>query len=58
MVCKADWEPRHPSDFQKGIKDDPSVEWTRPEGTDSETDDSGWEDTKTDVPSGTFDGSL
>lgn len=57
-VDKACWEPRHPMDFQKGIKDDPSVEWTRPESTDSETDSSGWADTKTDVPDGTFDGSL
>ena len=29
-VCADDWEPRHPMDFQKGIKDDPSVPFTRP----------------------------
>ncbi len=57
-VDKACWEPRHPADFQKGIKDDPSVEWTRPEGVDQETDASGWEDTKTDVPDGNFPGDL
>lgn len=57
-VDQACWEPRHPMDFQKGIKDDPSVPWTRPEGADTETGSSGWESTKTSVPSGTFDGSL
>jgi len=45
-------------DFQKGIKDDPSVPWTRPEGEDTETDTSGWADTKTDVPEGTNDNGL
>lgn len=34
-VCKDDWEPRHPSDFQTGHKDDPSVPWTRPESADA-----------------------
>ena len=34
-VCKDCWEPRHPSDFQKGVKDDPSVPYTRPEQADS-----------------------
>jgi len=57
-VCKEDFELRHPSDFQKGIKDDPSVPWTRPEGADTETDDSTWADTETDVPTGTMDNSL
>jgi hypothetical protein len=31
-VCKDCWEPRHPMDFQKGFKDDPSVPYTRPDG--------------------------
>lgn len=57
-VDEACWEPRHPSDFQKGIKDDPSVEWTRTEGADTETDSSGWADTETDVPTSTFEGDL
>jgi len=29
MVCAEDWETRHPSDFQRGVTDDPSVPWTR-----------------------------
>lgn len=56
-VCKLDWEVRHPMDFQRGIKDDPSVPWTRPVGTDVETDASGWAAVDS-VPSGTFDNSL
>jgi hypothetical protein len=31
MVCKQDYEVRHPQDFIRGIKDDPSVPWSRPE---------------------------
>jgi len=31
-VCKEDWEPRHPSDFQRGVKEDPSVPWNRVDG--------------------------
>lgn len=57
-VCREDFEVRHPADFQKGIKDDPSVAWTRPEQTDVETSTSSWADTKTDIPTSTFDGSL
>jgi len=51
------WNPRQPQDFLRGVKDDPSVAWTRPEGADVETDTSGWA-TIDSVPSGTFDGSL
>ena len=29
MVCKTCYEPRHPQDFVRGVKDDPSVDWTR-----------------------------
>ena len=36
-VCKEDWEPRHPSDFYKGPKEDTSILWSRPEQTDNET---------------------
>lgn len=32
-VCRADYEPRHPQDFVKGIPDKQSVPWTRTEGT-------------------------
>jgi len=37
-VCKDDWEPRHPSDFQGEVdySDNPSVPWTRPD-TDANT---------------------
>ena len=31
-VCKDDFEQRHPSDFMKGFRDDPSVPYTRPDG--------------------------
>ena len=30
-VCKDDYEERHPSDFLRGIEDNPSVPWTRPD---------------------------
>jgi len=33
-VCKKDWEPRHPQDKIRGIPDDPSVPFTRPDPTD------------------------
>lgn len=31
MVCKQDFEVRHPQDYIKGVVDDPSVPWTRPD---------------------------
>lgn len=31
MCCKDDWEVRHPLDFVKGVPDDSSVPWTRPD---------------------------
>lgn len=34
MVCKDDWEIRHPQDLIKVPKDDQSVPWSRPEQTD------------------------
>lgn len=34
MVCKDDWEIRHPQDLIKIPKDDQSVPWSRPEQTD------------------------
>lgn len=57
-VCQEDWEPRHPQDFLRGVKDDPSVPWTRSEQTDVETDTSSWADTTTDVPTGTNNNEL
>lgn len=30
MVCTHDWEPRHPQDFIKPIKERIGVPWTRP----------------------------
>lgn len=29
-VCRGDWEPRHPQDFVRGVKDDQSVRVSRP----------------------------
>lgn len=28
--CKTCWEPRHPQDFVRGVKDDQSVPWSQP----------------------------
>ena len=33
-VCQRDWEPRHPQDYVKGIRDNMSVPISRPEATD------------------------
>ena len=30
-VCERDWEPRHPQDYVKAIKEDPTVEVHRPD---------------------------
>jgi len=57
IVHKSNFEPRHPQDFVRGRKDDQSVAWTRSEGTDVETDTSGWV-TPDSVPSGTFNNEL
>lgn len=34
MVCKQDWEPRHPQDYIHGVEDRSAPPWTRPESTD------------------------
>ena len=34
MVCKKDFEYRHPQDFVRGVQDDQSVAFTRPEAAD------------------------
>ena len=34
-VCKRCWYPKHPADHLRPVKDDPSVPWARPEGTDT-----------------------
>ena len=34
-VCKSHKEVRNPQDFLKGVKDDQSVPWSRPEPTDT-----------------------
>ena len=31
MVCKDDWETRHPQDFVRGVADKIVPAWTRPE---------------------------
>jgi len=33
MVCNKDWEPRPPQEFIKGIKDDQSTPFSRPDPT-------------------------
>ena len=57
-VHKSNFEPRHPQDFVRGKSDDQSVDWTRSEGTDTETDTSGWVDTTDPIPEGTNHGDL
>lgn len=57
-VCREDYSPRHPQEFVRGKKDDQSVPWTRGEGTDVETDTSGWADTTDPIPPGTNHGDL
>ena len=34
ITCPKDWEPRHPQDFVRGVKDNPSVPLSRPEPPD------------------------
>ena len=31
MVCKEDWEPRHPMDYFRGYPDQQGVPWSRPD---------------------------
>jgi hypothetical protein len=41
MVCKADWEPRHPQDFARGVKDEIAPEGpSRPGASDVFDEDS------------------
>jgi hypothetical protein len=35
MVCKADYEPRQPQDFVRGVADKMAPPWTRPEPADT-----------------------
>lgn len=60
-VCQECWEPRHEQDFVRGVEDDPSVPWTRPDhdpsgGTDinGDTIPATFTDYTDDVPTGTF----
>jgi hypothetical protein len=34
MTCNACWEPRHPQDFVRAVRDEQTVPWTRPEPED------------------------
>jgi hypothetical protein len=34
MVCHKDYETRHPQDFVRGVPDNPTPPWTRPEPED------------------------
>lgn len=35
ITCSDDWEQRHPQDFIRGVKDEPSVPFSRPEPEDN-----------------------
>ena len=37
MVCNKDWEPRHPQEFVRGVKDPQGVPFSRPESPDTFT---------------------
>ena len=39
MVCSYDWEPRQPQDFVRGVADFQAPPYTRPESTDTFSDD-------------------
>jgi hypothetical protein len=41
-VCEREWEPRHPQDYLKGIRDNMSVPISRPEAGNSFIDQIGW----------------
>lgn len=66
MVCKWDWEERHPADSFRHKAESTKVPWVRQEGAESSgTDIEGNTtspainpDTQTTTPDGTFDGSL
>jgi hypothetical protein len=30
MVCDKEWEPRHPQDFVRGVRDGEAIPWSRP----------------------------
>lgn len=34
MVCPTDYEPRQPQDFVRGVADNPTPPWVRPQGAD------------------------
>jgi hypothetical protein len=34
MCCRHDWEPRQPQDFVRGVDDNQTVPWSRPEPAD------------------------
>lgn len=42
MVCKADFEPRHPQDFLRARKDNIAIPWSRPKQEIISTDTVGW----------------
>ena len=50
MVCKQDFELRHPMDFYNPDLTERPPEWIRPPQADVFVDTSGWEDTSTEDP--------
>ena len=59
MVCKEDWEVRHPSDYYKFPTGTESVvPWTSPEPTQVDVDVTFTGGTSTDLPGGTNNGNL
>lgn len=55
MVCKTDWEPRHPQDMIRGIPDHTGVPEVSPDPSGGSVDTSGWAATGTSLAAGTFD---
>lgn len=54
MVCEKDWEPRHPMDFLKSVKEDQKLPWARPQIPDEYVD-VDYTYTPDPPPDGTFD---
>ena len=56
-VCPEDWEPRHPQDFVRGVKDQDPVPFTNPEPADVHVSviyDYGSGVNENTIPTGTF----
>lgn len=58
LVCKDDWEPRHPQESVRGRKENVIPPVVNPEPTDTTVDVTFADTGADDIPEGTFDNSL